>query len=109
MSTSEEFRFFQEAEFVQCLANIDYVVFLSKNGYFDKPEFLNFLTYLQYFELPEYAVHLTYPKGVQVLSLLLNEKVRTLLKSDPIVFRRILLEQLWSGWARKTETPRFTE
>lgn len=103
MSTSDEFRFFQEAEFVQCLANIDYVVYLSKNGYFENLEFLNFLTYLQYFQLPEYAIHLTYNKGVEVLSLLLNEKVRELLKNDPIVFRRILMEQLWSSWARKTE------
>lgn len=100
----EHRRFFQEAEFVQCLANIDYVLHLSKTGYFEKSEFIHFLAYLQYFQLPEYAIHLTYARGVQVLALLLNEQVRELLKSDPVAFRRILLEQLWSSWARKTET-----
>jgi mediator of RNA polymerase II transcription subunit 31 len=103
MSTSEEFRFFQEAEFVQSLSNIDYVTWLAKQGYLDDPAFVNFLQYLQYFEFPEYAVHLTYHRGVEVLRLLLNEKVRSLLKNDPVTFRKIVIDQLWSSWARKVE------
>lgn len=104
MPTAEEIRFFQEAEFVQCLSNIDYVLFLSREGYFENSSFINFLTYLQYFKLPEYAIHLTYGKGVEVLTLLLNENVRQLLAKDPLGFRRVLGEQLWSSWARKTES-----
>jgi mediator of RNA polymerase II transcription subunit 31 len=103
MSGSDEFRFFQEAEFVQSLSNIDYVTWLAKQGYFEDAAFLNFLQYLQYFQLPEYAVHLTYHRGVEVLGLLLNEQVRSLLVSDPLTFRRILMDQLWSSWARKPE------
>jgi len=103
MSNSEELRFFVEAEFVQALANIDYVVWLAKQGYFADTSFLNFLKYLEYFNLPEYARHLTYHRGVEVLTLLLNEKVREVLREDPISFRRILMDQLWSSWARKTE------
>jgi hypothetical protein len=37
------------------------------------------------------------------LGLLLNEKVREVLKEDPLSFRRIVMDQLWSSWARKTE------
>ena len=103
MSNSEELRFFVEAEFVQALANIDYVVWLAKEGYFEDTSFLNFLKYLEYFTLPEYARHLTYHRGVEVLVLLLNDKVRDVLREDPLSFRRILMDQLWSSWARKTE------
>jgi mediator of RNA polymerase II transcription subunit 31 len=103
MSNSEELRFFVEAEFVQALANIDYVVWLAKQDYFEDEAFLNFLKYLEYLRLPEYAIHLTYHRGVEVLSLLLNEKVREVLKEDPLSFRRIVMDQLWSSWARKTE------
>jgi mediator of RNA polymerase II transcription subunit 31 len=103
MSNSEELRFFVEAEFVQALANIDYVVWLAKQGYFEDSAFLNFLQYLEYFKLSEYAMHLTYHRGVEVLSLLLNEKVREVLREDPLSFRRILMDQMWSSWARKTE------
>jgi hypothetical protein len=78
MSNSEELRFFVEAEFVQALANIDYVVWLAKQDYFEDEAFLNFLKYL-------------------------NEKVREVLKEDPLSFRRIVMDQLWSSWARKTE------
>lgn len=109
MSTPEEFRFFQEAEFVQCLANVDYVLWLSKQGFFQKPEFINFLEYLQYFALPEYSIHLTYGKGVQILSLLLNPKVRDTLSADPLAFRRIILDQLWACWGRTTECAQVVE
>ena len=102
-SSSEEFRFFQEAEFVQSLANIDYVVWLSKQGYFEEVAFLNFLKYLEYLEIPQYAIHLTYHRGLEVLALLLNEKVREVLLNDPVSFRRIVMDQLWASWARKPE------
>ena len=103
MSNSEELRFFVETEFVQALTNIDYVVWLAKQDYFEDEAFLNFLKYLEYFQLPEYAIHLTYHRGVDVLGLLLNDKVREVLKEDPLSFRRIVMDQLWSSWARKTE------
>ena len=103
MSNQDEFRFLQDAEFVQALASIDYVLWLAKQGYFVKQEFLNYLVYLQYLALPEYVVHLSYPRGIQVLDLLLKPTVRQLLEDDPVTFRRILMDQLWSSWGRKAE------
>ena len=103
MSNAEEFRFLQDAEFVQALSNIDYVLWLSKQGFFDRTDFLNYLIYLEYLALPEYVVHLTYPRGMQILDLLKTPAVRTLLQEDPMTFRRLIMEQLWSSWGRKAE------
>ena len=43
----ERVRFIAELEFVQCLANPNYICFLAQNGYFKKPEFINFMEYLK--------------------------------------------------------------
>jgi mediator of RNA polymerase II transcription subunit 31 len=103
MKSSEEYRFILDAEFAQALCNIDYVLWLGKQGYFQKKEFINYIHYLRYLSLPEYAVQLTYPRGVEMVEILSNESVQKLLIEDPLTFRRILMEQLWSLWARKTE------
>jgi mediator of RNA polymerase II transcription subunit 31 len=103
MRDNEMLRFFQDAEFAQALSNIDYVLWLAKQGFFEKPAFLNYLIYMEYLALPEYAAHLTYPRGLQVLKLLLQPAVRKLLLEDPITFRRIMMDQLWSSWGRKSE------
>lgn len=104
MSNAEEFRFLQDAEFAQALLNVDYVLWLSKQGFFEKQDFLNYLRYLDYLTLPEYAMHLTYPKALQMLDFLRNDAIRTLLAEDPLTFRRILMDQLWSSWGRKAES-----
>ena len=43
----EKNRFIAELEFVQCLANPNYICFLAQNGYFKKPEFINYMEYLK--------------------------------------------------------------
>ena len=43
----ERVRFIAELEFVQCLANPNYICFLAQNGYFKKPEFINYMDYLK--------------------------------------------------------------
>ena len=43
----ERVRFIAELEFVQCLANPNYICFLAQNGYFKKPEFINYMEYLK--------------------------------------------------------------
>ncbi len=66
---SEIYRFLQDLEFVQCLANPLYLectlkylicLVLSDNGYFKETKFVNYLSYLQYFKNPEYMKYLTY-------------------------------------------------
>jgi mediator of RNA polymerase II transcription subunit 31 len=103
-SRTEELRFFQDAEFTQALGNIDYVLWLAKQGYFDDSSFLNYLSYLGYMSQPEYAIHMCFPRGLEVLALLQSEQIRDLLKEDPMSFRRIVTDQSWSSWARKSET-----
>ena len=44
---AERNRFIAELEFVQCLANPNYICFLAQHGYFKKPEFINYLSYLE--------------------------------------------------------------
>ena len=103
MKPSEEHRFLMDAEFAQSLCNIDYVLWLSKQGYFEKKEFVNYISHLKYLASPKYAMHLTYPRCVEMLEILANLSVRQLLKEDPLTFRRVILEQLWALWGRKTE------
>ena len=100
---TEEIRFFQDAEFAQSLSNIDYVLWLAKQGYFGQRSFLNYLDYLEYLTNPEYAIHLVYSRGLEVLNFIRDPKIRALLLDDPMTFRRIVMDQLWSSWARKTE------
>lgn len=48
-------RFETELEFVQCLANVQYLHYLAQLRYFEDPAFVNYLEYLQYWRKPEYA------------------------------------------------------
>ncbi|KAF3044179.1 hypothetical protein E8E11_003682 [Didymella keratinophila] len=48
-------RFELELEFVQCLANPEYLNFLASQKMYEKPEFVAYLGYLQYFKEPQYA------------------------------------------------------
>ncbi|KAJ3014086.1 hypothetical protein HKX48_005336 [Thoreauomyces humboldtii] len=63
-------RFTLELEFVQCLANPQYLQFLAQQQYFCSPSFLNYLAYLRYWGTPEYAKHITYPYALHILELL---------------------------------------
>ncbi|XP_073874508.1 mediator of RNA polymerase II transcription subunit 31 isoform X2 [Macaca fascicularis] len=51
-------RFQLELEFVQCLANPNYLNFLAQRGYFKDKAFVNYLKYLLYWKDPEYAKYL---------------------------------------------------
>ena len=48
-------RFETELEFVQALANPEYLHFLAQNLYFDDPAFRDYLVYLQYWREPRYC------------------------------------------------------
>lgn len=72
----DETRFILELEFVQCLANADYLHWLALNKYLDDPAFIAFLRYLSYWRRPEYVRFLVYPQALAVLELLGRADVR---------------------------------
>lgn len=65
-----------ELEFVQSLANTQYLSYLAQQGYFKNPDFLNYINYLNYWKQPEYARFLVYPDCLHILTLLQNERFR---------------------------------
>jgi mediator of RNA polymerase II transcription subunit 31 len=72
---SEDRKRFQiELEFVQSLANPNYLNFLAQRGYFKNETFINYLKYLMYWKKPEYCKHLMYPQCLSLLEMLQHEK-----------------------------------
>lgn len=69
-------RFQVELEFVQCLANPNYLNFLAQRDYFKDPALINYLKYLQYWKEPEYARYLKYPMCLYFLDLLQYQEFR---------------------------------
>ncbi len=69
----ERKRFQNELEFVQSLANPNYLNFLAQRGYFRNPTFLNYLKYLSYWKRPEYSKYIMYPQCLSLLELLQHE------------------------------------
>ncbi|XP_055676996.1 mediator of RNA polymerase II transcription subunit 31-A isoform X2 [Lutzomyia longipalpis] len=72
----QRLRFQVELEFVQCLANPNYLHFLAQRGYFKDQTFINYLKYLLYWKEPEYARYLKYPMCLYFLDLLQYEHFR---------------------------------
>ena len=56
---SQHERFELELEFVQCLANPEYLNWLAQTQHFDDAAFVKFLAYLQYWHRPEYSHYIT--------------------------------------------------
>eukprot|EP00898_Chlorokybus_atmophyticus_P000984 jgi/Chlat1/1887/Chrsp145S00770 len=70
-------RFLLELEFVQSLANPNYVHYLAQHRYFDNPTFVKYLKYLRYWKRPEYSRFLVFPHSLYFLDLLQTEAFRT--------------------------------
>lgn len=70
---TERKRFQIELEFVQSLANPNYLNFLAQRGYFKNQTFLNYLKYLMYWKKPEYVKYIMYPQCLSLLELLQHE------------------------------------
>ena len=70
----ERKRFQVELEFVQSLANPDYLNFLAQRGYFRNQTFLNYLKYLMYWKEPEYVKYIMYPECLSLLEMLQHEQ-----------------------------------
>lgn len=65
-----------ELEFVQSLANIQYVNWLAQNDYLSDPAFINYLKYLNYWKDAKYAKYVVYPNCLHILTLLQSEEFR---------------------------------
>lgn len=78
-------RYIIEMEFVQMLANVQYLQFLARQGYLDQPAFVQYLAYLRYWQGREYAKHLIFPQCLHFLELLQTQRFRDALRRDDAV------------------------
>jgi len=98
----QKIRFQVELEFVQCLANPNYLNFLAQRDYFKNPTFINYLKYLLYWKRPEYAKFLKYPQSLTFLELLQSEKFREAIanvQNTKFIEDQLILQ--WQYYVRK--------
>ncbi|KAK8802138.1 hypothetical protein WA158_006532 [Blastocystis sp. Blastoise] len=86
LKQKEKKRFLIELEFVIMLSSVDYLVWLTNEGYFDKPEFLRYIDYLQYWSTPEYVRYVTFPEALYFLKQIQDPDFRTSLKDPNFIF-----------------------
>ena len=93
-------RFQVELEFVQSLANPNYLHFLAQRGYMKDPCFINYLSYLMYWKEPTYVSYIKYPICLYFLELLQHETFRREIVSGQCV--RFLDDQVILHWQHYT-------
>ncbi|CAD6184709.1 unnamed protein product [Caenorhabditis auriculariae] len=100
----EKRRFEIECEFVQSLANPNYVNFLAQRGYFKEEYFINYLKYLLYWKRPEYARALKYPQALHILEALQSPQFRDAMAAGSnakFVEDQLMLQ--WQFYLRKRQ------
>jgi len=98
----QKLRFQVELEFVQCLANPNYLLFLAQRGFLKDATFINYLKYLQYWQEPQYVKYLKYPFCLHFLQLLQHETFREKCSSGQC--SRFLDDQVilhWQSYIRR--------
>lgn len=85
-----------ELEFVQSLANTQYLTYLAQSGYFKDESFLNYLNYLNYWKKPDFAKFLVYPDCLHILTLLQNENFRNEILNPN--FTNLLYNDMMEYW-----------
>lgn len=93
-------RFQVELEFVQSLANPNYLHFLAQRGFMKEPTFINYLSYLLYWKEPQYVVFLKYPVCLHFLELLQHETFRKEIVSGQCA--RFIDDQVILHWQHYT-------
>ncbi len=90
-------RFETELEFVQSLANPEYLHHLAQNLYFDDPAFRDYLAYLQYWRELPYCLHVVFPHCLRMLDLLVQDDgfVDALKRTD---FKDHVFAQQYNHW-----------
>ncbi|CAP31388.2 Protein CBR-MDT-31 [Caenorhabditis briggsae] len=99
---SEKTRFEVECEFVQALANPNYLNFLAQRGYFKEEYFVNYLKYLLYWKNPQYARCLKFPQCLHMLEALQSQQFRDAMAYGPsakFVEDQVVLQ--WQFYLRK--------
>lgn len=94
-------RFIEELEFVQCLANPEYVQWLATHHYFEEPAFVEFLKYLSYWRHPPHVYHVVYPQALRMLELLQNPAIRC--RVHRMDTRGLLQGQMLRMWSHPHE------
>ncbi|TPX36202.1 hypothetical protein SmJEL517_g01495 [Synchytrium microbalum] len=104
---AEKTRFLAELEFVQCLANPDYLHYLAQNGCFGEPPFINYCKYLLYWTQPTYAKYIEFPYCLKMLRLLQDAAFRDSLKSPAFKQTLHLTEHRhWTTYRNRKELER---
>ncbi|KAK9451662.1 SOH1-domain-containing protein [Limtongia smithiae] len=85
-----------ELDFVQSLANPNYLNFLAQNNYFDDEQFIAYLEYLEYWRRPEYIKYLIYPNCLHVLTLLKQPRFRQEIRHEGMA--QTLQHDILSKW-----------
>lgn len=94
-------RFVEELEFLECLANPEYVHWLASQTYFENPSFIEFLKYLNYWRSPPHVHFVRFPQALRMLEMMSNAQVRSRLRNPEVGIA--LTSQLMSRWAHKSE------
>jgi mediator of RNA polymerase II transcription subunit 31 len=85
-------RFVRELEFVQCLANPEYLEYLLKQHFFADPAFINYLQYLLYWTKLPYCRYIRFPQCLHFLRLLQDRDFRVHLE-EPSTIEEIRAQQ----------------
>ena len=96
--TDDRKRFLLDLEFVQTLANPQYLNFLAQRNYLKNPAFINYLKYLLYFKEENYIQFVRYPQALYFLDLLQREQFRQELVNTG--YCRYIEDQQLLAWQR---------
>ncbi len=78
----KEDRFSIELEFLSCLANPRYIIYLSQSKYLEDDRFIKYLEYLEYFEELPYRKYVQYSHCLFFRKALLDKEFREMINSD---------------------------
>eukprot|EP00915_Cephaloidophora_sp_WS-2016_P006565 GHVH01008854.1.p1 GENE.GHVH01008854.1~~GHVH01008854.1.p1 ORF type:complete len:156 (+),score=14.97 GHVH01008854.1:72-539(+) len=104
LSDPQTLRFVAELEFIQSLANPEYLSFLAKGGYLNEPAFLRFLKYLDYWRRPEYVEHIIFPHSLRMLTALHDQDFRNKLSThEGLMALKIQQANSWLCYRRQSK------
>lgn len=90
-----------ELEFVQSLANTEYLHYLAQNRYLDDPAFVEYLDYLQYWREPRFCQYIVFPHCLRMLELLQQPSFRAALKRAD--FKDMVFRQQHDHWNHRLD------